>query len=445
MFSLSVGRHGFLAWRQAVLWAPAHPYLPPHCAYILANDPQGPEELEDTGATGELGSQHCHIPQALVLGAAAWWQGPGAVWVAQQLQQRFRALLTQRPLLLLPWGACICDKAGLVLQGVEKQLAPRRPHLDPPSHSRAPRPLPSCPGRRGSPAGPGVAGVSEKQRRGCEGRVLPCRNSPALGNASLSLGNDTHVAVLETADWALWGCKLDRNPRLCGSPPGSGGCSPARKEREACVGCSITLSPDRGPETWHLPFHFSTSWVSLEFQGGSSHVLCEVQAVKTPYFFVWRAQMTPQHEAIGKLSSQLKVLLGKSSCCQGQKPQLCLRSDSGLHTQEVSLFFPVIGVEVTAIDSILGSVQTCVSKMSPNEQQMLCSAWQLRGGKLNFHSCWVLQDGYQSAPLSAQQLITAAQIGKDKRSLHMPRNSDMAWSRIIRWTSAQEKMKSNFL
>lgn len=102
MFSLSVGRHGFLAWRQAVLWAPAHPYLPPHCAYILANDPQGPEELEDTGATGELGSQHCHIPQALVLGAAAWWQGPGAVWVAQQLQQRFRALLTQRPLLLLP-------------------------------------------------------------------------------------------------------------------------------------------------------------------------------------------------------------------------------------------------------------------------------------------------------------------------------------------------------
>ena len=78
------------------------PYLPSRCAYILANDPQGPEELENTGAAGELGSQHWHIPQVLVLGAAAWWQGPGAVWVVQQLQQRLRALLTQWPLLLLP-------------------------------------------------------------------------------------------------------------------------------------------------------------------------------------------------------------------------------------------------------------------------------------------------------------------------------------------------------
>lgn len=166
-------------------------------------------------------------------------------------------------------------------------------------------------------------------------------------------------------------------------------------------------------------------------------MFCELQAVKAPYLFVWRALMPPQHKAIGKPSSQLKVLLGKSSCPQGQKSQLCLRSDSGLCTQEGSLFFPVIGVEVTATDSILGSAQTHVSKISPNELQMLCSAWQLRGGKLNFHSCWVLQDGYQSAPLSAQQLITAAQIGKDKRSVHAPRDCGMAWSRITRQTSVQ--------
>lgn len=85
-----------------MLCAPAHPCLPSRCTYILANNPQGPEELENTGAAGELGSQHCHFTQALVLGAAAWWQGPGAARVPQQLQQRLRALLTQQPLLLLP-------------------------------------------------------------------------------------------------------------------------------------------------------------------------------------------------------------------------------------------------------------------------------------------------------------------------------------------------------
>lgn len=107
----------FVAWRWAALWAPARPCLPA-CTYVLADDPQGPEDLEDAGAADKLGYLHSHIPQLLVLGAAARWQGPGAVRVSQQLHQSLGALLTQWQvlILLLPRGTRVCAKAGLVLR-----------------------------------------------------------------------------------------------------------------------------------------------------------------------------------------------------------------------------------------------------------------------------------------------------------------------------------------
>lgn len=111
-----------LAWRWAALWAPAHPCLPA-CTHILANNPQGPEDLEDSGAADKLWCLHSHIPQLLVLGTAAQWQGPGAVWVPQQLHQSLGALLAQWQvlILLLPRGARVCAEAGLVLQREERQ------------------------------------------------------------------------------------------------------------------------------------------------------------------------------------------------------------------------------------------------------------------------------------------------------------------------------------
>lgn len=102
--------------------------------YSFASDPQGPEDLEDIGAADELRCQHGCFPQVLLLGAAVWWQSPGAAQVPQQPHQRLGALLAQRHGLLLPSGLCpppqpasvapcACIKARLVLQrgGEERQ------------------------------------------------------------------------------------------------------------------------------------------------------------------------------------------------------------------------------------------------------------------------------------------------------------------------------------
>lgn len=65
-------------------------------------------------------------------------------------------------------------------RGSEHPTDPLPPVEPSPSH-RAPQPLPSCQGRRGSPAGPGAAGAPEKQPRGGGAQAPPSRNSLALG------------------------------------------------------------------------------------------------------------------------------------------------------------------------------------------------------------------------------------------------------------------------
>lgn len=122
MFSLPAGRHGFLAY--SFMGTSSY-------TYSLVEYPQGLDNLEDSGAAEELRCQHGHFPQEPVLGAAVGGQGPGAVLVSQQLQQRLGGLLSWRHGLLQPCWLCLgapADiEAGFVLQTgrEERQWQPR--------------------------------------------------------------------------------------------------------------------------------------------------------------------------------------------------------------------------------------------------------------------------------------------------------------------------------
>ena len=189
MLSLPAGRRGFLACRWVALQAPAAALTPLPTIRRVLKTWKTLEPRTSSGASTAISRRR-------------WSWGLQSGGRAQGLCRSLSSSSSASGL-SSPSGMASSCPAGSVpgpgrprrrlVRALKRDLFCReRRGSDSPADHRPrhghvpPGPLPSCQGRKGSPADPGAASAPEEQPRRCGGRVLPSTPSPAWN--SLALG-----------------------------------------------------------------------------------------------------------------------------------------------------------------------------------------------------------------------------------------------------------------